>query len=83
MEKSNDASEKTDLLMLERVTRRLEMSRDFFGWVSTIFFLSTLFAVGGLYPEVAGVVSRSLFPLFLLATGVFLYSGYTSWSVVQ
>ena len=45
MEKSNEVNEKMDLLVLERITRRLEISRDFFAWVSSIFFLATLFAI--------------------------------------
>ena len=58
MEKSNESSPQNDAIVLERTVRRLTVSKDFFAWVAAAYFVTTLFAVGGIAPSVMSVASK-------------------------
>jgi hypothetical protein len=58
MEKSNEPSIKNDTILLERTVRRFTVSKDFFAWVAVLYFITTLFAVGGLAPSIMSIVSK-------------------------
>ncbi len=80
MEKSNEG-ENPELLI--RVNRRLDVSKVFFGWVTAIYFMSSLFAIGGLWSEIFVPVARAMIGILLFACGALMYSLYCYWGMVQ
>ena len=58
MEKSNEPSPQNDAILLERTVRRFTVSKDFFAWVAVTYFITTLFAVGGIAPSIMSIASK-------------------------
>lgn len=58
MEKSNEPSPQNDAIILKRTARRFTVSKDFFAWVAVVYFITTLFAVGGIAPSIMSTVSK-------------------------
>jgi hypothetical protein len=83
MEKSNDLSLQNESILLERTVRRFQVSKDFFAAIACAYFMTTLFAVGGIATTTMSIVSKGLYPILFVSSGVLLFSGYTSWSITQ
>ena len=86
MEKSNDRAERKtpeDSHTLMQVNRRLEVSKSFFAWIATGYFLSTLFTIGGLWSDLFAPISKGMIGVLAFACGSLAYSLYAYWAMVQ
>jgi hypothetical protein len=75
MKKSNE--------VLRNVTRLFEISSNLLIIVGFVFSLTVLFAVGGLWADLMSKIAVNIFPVFLFAILMYLYMGYSKWSLVH
>lgn len=80
VEKSQEAISNEEL---ERVNRRLDVSKGFFAWVLAGYFLSTLMTVGSNGGMVFPLLSKGLLVVLVLGCGGLFYSSYAYWAILR
>ncbi|MDD2745351.1 MAG: hypothetical protein PHU93_02330 [Candidatus Gracilibacteria bacterium] len=88
MQNSNDkgtqkAAEALANEELERVNRRLDVSKTFFAWAMAGYFLVTLIAIGTSVGSFLTMISKGLLVVLVFGCGGLLYSAYSYWGILQ
>lgn len=68
---------------LERVTRRLDVSKGFFAWALAGYFLSSLLAVGTAGSGIFAIASKGLLVVMVFGCAGLLYSLYAFWAIIR
>lgn len=88
MQNSNEeiagkAKETVSAEELERVNRRLDVSKGFFAWVLAGYFLSSLLAVGSTGTGIFALMSKGLLVVLVFGCAGLLYSLYAYWGIIR